>query len=65
MKLKDKVGFDGTSLGFFIVILYVLVAITAPILPLKDPTEIFVDDILASPSTEFIFGTDINVMDVL
>jgi peptide/nickel transport system permease protein len=42
-----------------------MVAITAPFLPLKDPNEIFVDNILAAPSREFIFGTDINGMDVL
>jgi peptide/nickel transport system permease protein len=65
MKSKIKYHIDGTSIGIFIVGIYVLVALTAPLLPLKDPTEIFVDNILASPSKDFIFGTDINGMDIL
>ena len=40
-------------------------AILAPVLPLKDPKQIYVDNMLARPSKEFLFGTDINGMDIL
>jgi len=53
------------NIGYLIVAIYALLAIFAPLLPLKDPKQIFVDDMLAKPSADFRFGTDLNGMDVL
>jgi peptide/nickel transport system permease protein len=52
------------NVGYLLVAFYALVAILAPVLPLKDPKQIYVDDMLARPSREFLFGTDINGMDI-
>jgi peptide/nickel transport system permease protein len=53
------------NIGYLIVAIYALLAIFAPLLPLKDPKQIYVDDMLAKPSADFLFGTDLNGMDVL
>ena len=53
------------NIGYLIVAIYALLAIFAPLLPLKDPTQIYVDNMLAKPSKEFLFGTDLNGMDIL
>jgi peptide/nickel transport system permease protein len=53
------------NIGYLIVAIYALLAILAPVLPLKDPKQIYVDDMLAKPSRDFLFGTDLNGMDIL
>ena len=53
------------NIGYVIVAFYAFLAIFAPLLPLKDPQQIHVDDMLAKPSTDFLFGTDLNGMDIL
>ena len=53
------------NIGYLIVAIYALLAILAPLLPLKDPKQIYVDNMLAKPSKEFLFGTDLNGMDIL
>ena len=53
------------NIGYLIVAFYAFLAIFAPLLPLKDPQQIHVDDMLAKPSTDFLFGTDLNGMDIL
>ena len=53
------------NICYVIVALYSFLAIFAPFLPLKDPQQIHVDDMLAKPSTDFLFGTDLNGMDIL
>ena len=53
------------NVGYLLVAFYALMAILAPVLPLKDPKQIYVDNMLARPSKEFLFGTDINGMDIL
>jgi peptide/nickel transport system permease protein len=65
MKVKSlRTLLNPLNVGYLLVAFYALVAILAPVLPLKDPKQIYVDDMLARPSREFLFGTDINGMDI-
>jgi peptide/nickel transport system permease protein len=65
MKVKSlRTLLSPLNVGYLLVAFYALVAILAPVLPLKDPKQIYVDDMLARPSREFLFGTDINGMDI-
>ena len=66
MKLSNMRRFlNPLNVGYLLVAFYALMAILAPVLPLKDPKQIYVDNMLARPSKEFLFGTDINGMDIL
>lgn len=66
MKLSSMRRFlNPLNVGYLLVAFYALMAILAPVLPLKDPKQIYVDNMLARPSKEFLFGTDINGMDIL
>lgn len=66
MKLSSMRGFiNPLNVGYLLVAFYAFIAILAPVLPLKDPKQIYVDNMLARPSKEFLFGTDINGMDIL
>lgn len=53
------------AIGLAVITTYVVVAILAPVLAPKDPTEVFPQAILTAPSAEFPLGTDANGMDVL
>ena len=66
MKLSNMRRFlNPLNVGYLLVAFYALMAILAPVLPLKDPKQIYVDNMLARPSKEFLFGPDINGMDML
>jgi peptide/nickel transport system permease protein len=66
MKLSNMRRFlNPLNVGYLLVAFYALMAIFAPVLPLKDPKQIYIDNMLARPSKEFLFGTDINGMDIL
>jgi peptide/nickel transport system permease protein len=66
MKLSSMRRFlNPINVGYLLVAFYAFMAILAPVLPLKDPKQIYVDNMLARPSKEFLFGTDINGMDIL
>jgi peptide/nickel transport system permease protein len=65
MKISSLIRFlNPLNVGYLLVAFYALIAILAPVLPLKDPKQIYVDDMLAKPSREFLFGTDVNGMDI-
>jgi peptide/nickel transport system permease protein len=64
MRLRKRM-INPLNIGYFIVFLYTTVAIISPLLPLKDPKQIYVDNLLEGPSKEFLFGTDLNGMDIL
>ena len=53
------------NVGYLIVAFYAFIAVFAPLLPLRDPKQIYVDSMLVEPSKEFLFGTDLNGMDIL
>ena len=50
-------------IGSIVIMLVVLIALLAPVLPMADPTEMS-DDLFEPPSTSHIFGTDENGRDV-
>lgn len=52
------------KIGYLIIFLYTFIALIAPVLPLRDPKEIFIDNLMSAPSAKFPFGTDLNGMDV-
>lgn len=52
------------AFGVALIVLWVLVAVLAPVLAPHSPVQIFQSDILAPPSAIHWFGTDINGMDV-
>ncbi|MCT4631213.1 MAG: ABC transporter permease [Firmicutes bacterium] len=52
--MRDNIG----RIGFFGVLLVLIFGILAPFIAPHSPTEMFTNDLLSSPSGQFIFGTD-------
>jgi len=63
--IKLKKIINPLNVGYFITVFYSLIAILTPLLHLKDPKQIYVDNMLSKPSSEFLLGTDLNGMDIL
>lgn len=51
--------------GLVLVSLLLLAALLAPLLPLKDPLQLYMDHRLEAPGSEFLFGTDQAGRDIL
>ena len=44
--------------GFVIIVLWILIAIFAPLIATQDPFEQKIEDRLTSPTSQYLFGTD-------
>ncbi len=53
------------AIGVILIVLFVLLAITAPSVSPRDPAEIDAYNILASPTSDHLFGTDMLGRDML
>lgn len=59
------IGFNPGTLGAFIILIFIILALTAPYLGLPDPGQINSSSRLQGPSTSHIFGTDHYGRDLL
>ena len=53
------------AIGLFIITMWALIALFAPVLAPHSPVQVFGQNILEPPSSAFPFGTDANGMDIL
>src|SRR5471032_2319213 len=59
--LREPTG----AIGFIMIVLLCMIALCAPLLPLKDPLQIYIEHRLEAPGAAFWLGTDQVGRDIL